>query len=52
MNRQQNPAGLTALGVTVLVWIASVAGLTIPQEVAAAVVGLTAGVVSYFSPRS
>lgn len=52
MNTKQNPTGLAALGVTVLVWCAGLAGLTIPFEVAAAIVGLTAAAVSYFSPRN
>lgn len=52
MNRTQNPTGLAALGVTVLIWAASLAGLSIPQEVAASIVGLVAAAVSYFSPRN
>lgn len=51
MNVQQNPAGLSALGVTVLIWIGTLAGLEIPGEVAASIVGLFAAGVSYFTPR-
>lgn len=52
MNRQQNPTGLSAMAVTVLVWIALQAGIEIPAEVAASIVGVVAGVVSYFTPRA
>lgn len=51
MNARQNPAGLSAMAVTVLVWAALQAGVQIPAEVAAAIVGLVAGTVSYFTPR-
>lgn len=52
MNTKQNPAGLSALAVTVIVWAALQVGLEIPPEVAAAIVGLAAGAVSYFTPRT
>lgn len=48
---QQHPTGLAALASTVLVWVVQQAGVDMPAEVAAAVVGLVAGVVSYFTPR-
>lgn len=51
MNRENNPAGLSALAVMVLVWVLSLLGVDIPEAVAAAAVGLVAGVVSYFNPR-
>ncbi len=52
MNRRQNPAGLSAAAVTVLVWIGLLAGVDIPAEVAVSIVGLVAGGVSYFTPRA
>lgn len=52
MNTRQNPAGLSAMATTVIVWAALQAGVEIPAEVAAAIVGLVAGGVSYFSPRT
>lgn len=52
MNTANNPAGLSALAATVLIWAASLAGLVIPQEIAAAIVGLVAAAVSYFTPRN
>ena len=51
MTPAQNPAGLSAMAVTVIVWAALQAGVEIPAEVAAAIVGLSAGAVSYFTPR-
>lgn len=51
MTPENNPAGLSALAVMVLVWVLSLIGVDIPTEVAAAAVGLVAGIVSYFSPR-
>lgn len=51
VNREGNPAGLSALAVMVLVWVLSLLNVDIPTEVAAAAVGLVAGVVSYFNPR-
>ena len=51
MNVQQNPAGLSAMAVTVLVWAALQFGVEIPADVAAAIVGIVAGGVSYFTPR-
>ena len=51
MNPRQNPTGLSAMAVTVLLWAALQAGLEIPAEVAAAIFGLAAGLVSYFTPR-
>ena len=52
MNTKQNPTGLTALAVTVLVWVALQLGVDLPAEVAVAIVGLAAGGVSYFTPRN
>lgn len=52
MNTTQNPAGLTGLAATVIVWIALLLGVEIPAEVAAAISGLLAAAVSYFTPRS
>ncbi len=52
MNTKQNPTGVAALAATVLIWAASVAGVAIPQEVAAAIVGLVAAAVSYLTPRN
>lgn len=49
---QQHPAGLTAMGTTVLVWIMSSLGVSLPPEVAASIVGLTAAVVSWRTPRT
>ncbi|WP_320672395.1 hypothetical protein [Patulibacter defluvii] len=46
-----HPAGLAAAAVTVLVWLASVLGLDLPPEVAAAIVGLAVGAVSLRAPR-
>lgn len=51
MNRRQNPTGLSAMAVTVLIWAALQAGVEIPAEVAVAIVGLVAGGVSYLTPR-
>ena len=51
MNPQRNPAGLSALAVMVLVWIFTLLNVEIPTEVAAAMVGLVAGGVSYFNPK-
>lgn len=51
MNTTQNPAGLTALAVMVLVWAGGLAGLDIPAEIAAAIVALTTALVSKFTPR-
>lgn len=48
---QNHPTGLSAAAATVIVWIATQAGLDVTPEVAAAFVGVIAGVVSYFSPR-
>ena len=39
------------MAATVLIWGASLAGVEVPGEVAAAIVGLAAGLVSYFTPR-
>lgn len=47
-----HPAGLSAAAATVIVWAATQAGLDVSPEVAAAFVGLIAGVVSYFTPRT
>lgn len=52
MNARQNPTGLSAMAVTVLIWIALQAGVDIPAEVAVSIVGLVAGGVSYFTPRA
>lgn len=49
---RQHPTGLAAAATTVLVWIVAQAGVDMPPEVAAATVGLVAGVVSYFTPRN
>ena len=46
-----HPAGLTAAATTVLVWVASLAGLDIPAEVAVGIVALLTTLVSAFSPR-
>lgn len=51
MNPKQNPTGLAAMGTTVLVWAAIQVGVELPNLVAAAIVGLVAGAVSYFTPR-
>ena len=52
MNTRQNPAGLSAAATTVLVWTALQLGVEIPAEVAAAIVGIIATAVSYFTPRT
>lgn len=49
---QQHPTGVAAFGATVLIWIAGQAGLEIPPDVAAAIVGLAAAGVSCFTPRN
>ena len=48
---ERHPAGLTALGVTVLVWAATQLGVEIPADVAAALVRPVAAGVTYFTPR-
>lgn len=45
------PVGLTAAGATVLVWVASLAGVTIDAATATAIVTVPAIVVSIFTPR-
>ena len=47
-----HPTGLSAAAATVIVWIATQAGLEVTPEVAAAFVGVIAGIVSYFTPRN
>jgi energy-converting hydrogenase Eha subunit A len=49
---QQHPTGLTAMGTTILIWVLGAAGVDMPPEVAAAVVGLTSALMSAFTPRT
>lgn len=52
MTARQHPTGLAAMATTVLVWALDAAGVTMPAEVAASLVGLVAAVVSAFTPRT
>lgn len=49
---QQHPAGLTAMATTVLVWALPQAGVDMPAEVAASLVGIATIIVSARNPRT
>ncbi|MCK9250653.1 MAG: hypothetical protein M0P31_16950 [Solirubrobacteraceae bacterium] len=49
--RVDHPTGTAALATTVLVWIAQAIGVDLPAEVAVAIVGLVAVLVSAVTPR-
>lgn len=49
---QNHPTGIAAFVSTILVYVLSQAGVDLPPEVAAAVVGLVSVIVSALSPRN